>query len=667
MRYASRMLWTLLACATPGPGDSTEPAADTADSADTGEVVAPPLSAEVSVAINPHNPLSAIVTVTPSLAATAWLEFGPVDLDRSSPTVALPAGEDARLLALGLTPDSTWSVQVVLQTATETWRSEVVPVQTAPVDATWSCTPSFLAPESDYSHDEVVCGNLTVGGESRMLCWDRWGAPRLSLHTEANDQLLSMVPLPEGGWVGTSQNRSALVFMDAFGAVTREYGASWFSGQTRFEHTWVDAHELHPVLTGTYAGAVAFITGSEETLDDGRVVGGAGFVLFDPDAEQVLYDYSFLGDPTDGVSADPLLPFTREGTEGLGDWTHANGLAVGVDDEGEDFVVVSLLAQNWLVKVRPATDELEWRLGFEGDFALVEALGADEPVPLADTDWQFHQHQPSLVERNDGALGLFLFDNGASRYEVTGGSGTNYSRVLELAVDEVAGEAAIVFQHGSVDRSDADWFYSANRGSVQALPDDRLVFTLGDDRQVREISYPDGEARWSLQCPTSAEPMQRIYWMSTLYDAGWTDTAEEAEEQPGLEVWVGDAVVDDAYRGVEARVVLADGGLGDAVCRIEYAVESTAERADCADCLWAYDVTFGAATVVEASGCADAGIDVGDTWEGTTRAYGVALDYLGHSHALMMESGGTWAPMAFASWDEATGVFGYRWEQGYVP
>lgn len=659
------MLLTLLACAT--PVDSAAGGDDSADTADTADTALAPLSGEVAIEVNPDNPLAAIVTVTMSRAVSVHLEYGLAALDRVSPSAEVEAGTATRLQALGLTPDSAWSVQVVAD-GDEDWRSEVLAVQTEAFDPAWSCTPSFVAPESEYSTDEVVCSALNIGDEFRYLCWDRWGTPRLSFHSDSNDQLLSLTALADRGWAGTSQNRSTLMFLDPFGVVVGEYGAAWFEGKTRYPHAFIDAHDLLALDSGPYEGSVAVLTGLSEAAADGQYVNGNGLLVFDPVAEVVRYDYSLLGAPDDGVSADERLPFTRPGTIGVEDWAHANGIAAGTDADGRQFLVMSLAAQNWLVKLYPDTDALDWRLGYEGDFTLVEALGAAEPVPRPDTDWFFHQHGPAVVPRSDGRLGLLLFDNGEDRGEiVTGTPGEKYSRVLELELDEAEGEAALAFEHGPDSRGDPAWFYSANRGSVQILPgDDRLLFLVGDSREVREVGYPDGESRWRLECPSEAEPMQRVTWLESLYAAGWLETTAPADTEPSVKAWVGRATVDDGYVGTEAVVVRADGGLGGELCRVEYPVVSTAVRSDCAECLWAFNVVFGAQTVVMSEGCEAAGVDLTESAEGETRAYGLALDYLGHAHALMIDQGGTWSPVAFAEWEDATSSFGYRWEQGTV-
>lgn len=75
------------------------------------------------------------------------------------------------------------------------------------------------------------------------------------------------------------------------------------------------------------------------------------------------------------------------------DWTHSNGL---VYEPETDSVLVSVRHQDWLVRIDRSTDEIVWRLGFEGDFELTEG------------SWFWHQHSPQW--QPDGSL--LLYDNG---------------------------------------------------------------------------------------------------------------------------------------------------------------------------------------------------------------------------------------------------------------
>jgi hypothetical protein len=147
-----------------------------------------------------------------------------------------------------------------------------------------------------------------------------------------------------------------------------------------------------------------------------------------------------------------------------------------------------------------------------------------------------------------------------------------------------------------------------------------------------------------------------------------TDTDTAVETQTGLLTWNGAATVDGDYVGTEQVLLLGDYGLGETACQVDYDVISTAPRSDCSECVWAYDVELGPPTVVVPDHCVEAGYDpetiaaIG----GTTRSYGLALDFMGHGNALMMYADGHWAAVALVDWNEGTASMNYEWAQGYL-
>lgn len=126
----------------------------------------------------------------------------------------------------------------------------------------------------------------------------------------------------------------------------------------------------------------------------------------------------------------------------------------------------------------------------------------------------------------------------------------------------------------------------------------------------------------------------------------------------------------DGYVGTEDWYFIADRGEGEELCRVQLSLASTAARADCADCAWAWDleVTDAALLVEAAPGCTPTlGLDSADLsgLVGQTVSYGYAPDYFGHAQVLMVATGGAWAAATFATWDEDSGAFAYDWETGF--
>ena len=134
------------------------------------------------------------------------------------------------------------------------------------------------------------------------------------------------------------------------------------------------------------------------------------------------------------------------------DWTHTNAILYSSSDGN---LIISIRHQNWLVKIDYAngagTGDIIWHLGYEGDFALLNADGSTDSNA---TDWFYAQHGPSFVSTNtSGQFSLILFDNGDDRGVAVVAGGTCgvagqpacYSTVPLLQLDETAKTATMVF------------------------------------------------------------------------------------------------------------------------------------------------------------------------------------------------------------------------------
>jgi arylsulfate sulfotransferase len=160
------------------------------------------------------------------------------------------------------------------------------------------------------------------------------------------------------------------------------------------------------------------------------------------------------------------------------DWTHSNAIIYSKDDGN---LIISIRHQNWLVKFDynngTGTGNVLWRLGYQGDFAL---LNADGSADNTNTDWFFAQHGPSFVSTNTtGKFSLVLFDNGDDRgvaVPVTGGTcGVTgqpacFSAVPIFSLDETAKTATLVFNPTTPD-------YSFFGGGAQVLKNGHVEYT----------------------------------------------------------------------------------------------------------------------------------------------------------------------------------------------
>ena len=146
------------------------------------------------------------------------------------------------------------------------------------------------------------------------------------------------------------------------------------------------------------------------------------------------------------------------------------------------------------------------------------------------------------------------------------------------------------------------------------------------------------------------------------------DTADP-EGGTGLLTLIGRATVGSSYEGTEEIRFAPTTGGAQTLCSITVPVTATAPRSDCDDCLWAFDVVLGAPTIGIDTSCEAAGYDDESiaALEGSVRGQGFADEYLGHAEALLVLQDGSWEPVSFADWSEATGLLSYEWEQGYLP
>jgi Arylsulfotransferase (ASST) len=212
-------------------------------------------------------------------------------------------------------------------------------------------------------------------------------------------------------------------------------------------------------------------------------VAGDLLVEITPDGEIVWEWDSFDHlDPLrrrDGFDDVILDPATLE--NGM-DWTHGNGM---IYDPATDTILFSMRHQDWVVQIDHATGDLLWRLGEEGDFALLSGT------------WQYHQHSPEW--QADGTL--LLYDNGVANPNLENPLET--SRAVRYAIDT---DAMTVTQAWE---DEAEDFLSIIAGDADRLPDGSILVTdssidlhLGPQAlyaRVREIDEDtSSEPQWSF-------------------------------------------------------------------------------------------------------------------------------------------------------------------------
>ncbi len=160
------------------------------------------------------------------------------------------------------------------------------------------------------------------------------------------------------------------------------------------------------------------------------------------------------------------------------DWAHLNTIEPFPDEQA---FLLSSRDRNTLIKLDVANDEVEWRMGLDGQFGLE----GDERF--------FKQHAPEI--QPDG--NIVLFDNGIR----AGGEHTRkWSRVMEIAYDTETMEAEVVWTHRpdpdvfAVFWGDADRFDNGNTMGVYGQRN------TNDDRNSHLIEVTEsGETVWHLE------------------------------------------------------------------------------------------------------------------------------------------------------------------------
>lgn len=188
------------------------------------------------------------------------------------------------------------------------------------------------------------------------------------------------------------------------------------------------------------------------------------------------------------------------------DWTHTNAVLYSAEDEN---LIVSIRHQNWLVKLDYSNGtgdgHVIWKLGYQGDFALLDSTGAPDND---DTDWFFAQHGPSFTTKNTiGNFSLALFDNGDDRGVTTVAGGTCgvsgqpacYSTVPILDIDETAKTATLVMNPTTPD-------YSFFGGNAEVLANGNVEYD-----ECAAVPLPGSEGK-IIEVPQST-PAQPVWQM----------------------------------------------------------------------------------------------------------------------------------------------------------
>lgn len=202
------------------------------------------------------------------------------------------------------------------------------------------------------------------------------------------------------------------------------------------------------------------------------------------------------------------------------DWTHSNAIAYSPDDGN---FLLSMRHQNWILKIDynngAGAGDIIWKLGYQGDFNLLDSNGATDTNPA---DWFYAQHDVNFVSSNTtGNFEIAAMDNGDDRVfapgVTCGSSGAPaclYSTIPLMQIDETAKTAKFDF-HQIIDPS----LYNAFAGDTRVQPIGNVEYNLagvGSDSYVFEVT-PTATPQTVWEMHVMNDNTYRAFRMPSLY------------------------------------------------------------------------------------------------------------------------------------------------------
>ena len=170
-------------------------------------------------------------------------------------------------------------------------------------------------------------------------------------------------------------------------------------------------------------------------------------------------------------------------------WAHVNTIE---PFPGERAVLLSVRNQDILMRVDRDTGEIDWTLGWNGDFEM------------ATEDLFLRQHAPEILDNGE----ILMFDNGMSQKEV---NRKNEDPAKVRPVSRVIQVALSFNEDGSPDAAEVTWEYldpdlfAFARSEADRLPNGNTLITYSQlapdlDSWLREIDEDQGTV-WELRSP----------------------------------------------------------------------------------------------------------------------------------------------------------------------
>jgi hypothetical protein len=420
----------------------------------SGTGATPPLIDAATVAANPTNVMSAVVSVrvrnADSLAVTFHVA-GAAGNDSATPSVPAVAGA-ADIPILGLLPARAYVLRVVAHGRGTTATGDSLALTTDPLP---SDLPSYTAAGSDPSPGYVVFAagkyGLVIDNTGRVVWYHAFlpNGPGLNFEAEPTGRYYARPSTP------TTGDLEPWVEVDPLGNVTRSFGC--VGGlQPRF-------HDLIAELDGAYW----IMCDDTRTMDLSTLGGVAAAQVTGTVIQHVSAagDLQFQWSPFDHFEITDLDSASRTGANV--NWTHGNSL----DRDAEGNLVVSFRSLSEITKIDARTGAVLWRMGGRKNQFTFE----DAPTPA----FSF-QHGVRLT----GPGHLLLLDNMG---DPTGSWAERY------VYDEATHTARMTGSYGSEPPVTASL-----GGSTQNLPGGRVLVSYGPAGRVEEYDAT-GQVVWRIE------------------------------------------------------------------------------------------------------------------------------------------------------------------------
>lgn len=414
--------------------------------------VAPVLDG-VTVAPNPHNALSAVMTARVRFADSVAVRYGltAAELDSATPAV-LPLRDSAVVPMLGLLPATPYAARVVVYGGGAVVLGDVLDftTDTLPADL-----PRYEAGGSDPSPGYVAFAagryGLVIDNIGRVVWYHAFPPPGPGLNFQAQ---------PSGRYVARPTtpdptDRDPWVEIDPLGNVTRTLGCAG-DLMPRF-------HDLIAETDGGY-----WIMCDETRTMDLTAIGGVASAQVTGTVVQHLSStgaLTFEWSPFDHFALTDLDAASRAGTSV--NWTHGNALEL--DSDGN--LLVSFRSLSEITKIDTRTGDVLWRMGgLRNQFAF-----RDTPTPAFAA-----QHGVRVT----GPGSIVLLDN----------LGDPAGSRAERYVYDAEGRTARLL--GSYGPSPAVRAFLG--GTTQDLPGGRTLVAYGNGGRVQEYDAT-GVVVWEIE------------------------------------------------------------------------------------------------------------------------------------------------------------------------